>query len=278
MIQMGAAGVTGAIAGVLAMLTGGAVLAQQAAPAKPAVSRLAKGYLPPAPIPDIVTISPAPPAAGSATEARDLDAARAAVALRGGPRWTLAQRDADLFGPAATGALSCAAGVAIVPATTPRLDTLLRRSATDLGLSGYAIKRSYQRARPFMANGAPSCTPDWEPMLRKDGSYPSGHSAIGYGWSLILAQLLPQRAAILVARGRAFGDSRRVCNVHWLSDVEEGRISAAMTVARLNAERGFRKDFAAARRELRRNLRKGAATPADCAAEAQALDLAPTSS
>jgi acid phosphatase (class A) len=106
-------------------------------------------------------------------------------------------------------------------------------------------------------------------MLRKDGSYPSGHSAIGYGWGLILAELFPDRASRLVARGRAFGDSRRVCNVHWLSDVEEGRIAAAATVARLHADAYFRKDLDAARAEL------AGAKPVtrDCAAEAAALAL-----
>ena len=131
------------------------------------------------------------------------------------------------------------------------------------------IKRTYNRPRPFMVNGQPSCTPEWEPILRKDGSYPSGHSAIGYGWSLILAQLLPDRAAALVSRGRAFGDSRRVCNVHWLSDVEEGRVTAAMTVARLNADPAFRADLDAVRTELS----TAKAPPAGCAAEASALAL-----
>ncbi len=259
-----------AIAASALLLAGGAVLAQQAAPPQMPPPHLEKGYLAAAPLADIATLSPAPPAPGSAAEARDIEASRAGLALHGSPRWTLATADADVFGPRATAALSCAAGVAIGPETTPRLEKLLRRSLTDLAMSGAVIKRTYNRPRPFMINGQPSCTPEWEPILRKDGSYPSGHSAIGYGWSLILAQLLPDRAATLVARGRAFGDSRRVCNVHWLSDVEEGRVTAAMTVARLNADPAFRADLDAVRAELS----TAHAQPAGCAAEASALALA----
>ena len=63
---------------------------------------------------------------------------------------------------------------------------------------------------------------------------------------------MPDRAAALVKRGQVFGDSRRVCNVHWLSDVEAGAVIGAATVARLHAEPQFRKDLDAARKELRR--------------------------
>ena len=120
-----------------------------------------------------------------------------------------------------------------------------------------------------MVDGQPSCTPEQEPLLRRDGSYPSGHSAIGYGWGLILAELLPDRAAQLVARGRAYGDSRRICHVHWLSDVEEGRIVGAATVARLHGDPRFRQDLEAARIELARVH----VPPTGCDAEAAALAL-----
>jgi hypothetical protein len=58
-------------------------------------------------------------------------------------------------------------------------------------------------------------TPDDEEALRKDGSYPSGHSSIGWGWALILTELAPDRAEEILARGRAFGGSRNVCNAHY---------------------------------------------------------------
>jgi acid phosphatase (class A) len=229
------------------------------------------GYLGPAKLPDALLLIPRPPAPGSAAEARDEEAQKAALAERGTPRWGVATSDADLFTPQATGALSCAAGIVISPKETPGIDHLLRRSFADLGLSTSAVKRKYQRQRPFMVNGQPSCTPDWEPILRKDGAYPSGHSAVGYGWGLILAELIPDRAAQLVARGRAFGDSRRICNVHWLSDVEEGRVAAAAVVAKLHSEAAFLADMKAAKAEIA----KASPPTRDCAKEAGALAVTP---
>jgi acid phosphatase (class A) len=85
----------------------------------------------------------------------------------------------------------------------------------------------------------------------------------------VLAEVIPDRAAELVARGRAFGDSRRICNVHWLSDIEEGRVVATAVVARLNAEPAFRADVEAARAEV--EALKGKAPAPDCALENRAL-------
>jgi acid phosphatase (class A) len=166
-------------------------------------------------------------------------------------------------------AFSCAAGVTLSAETTPTIHTLMRRAAADLSLSTNAVKAAFQRERPFMSNGAPICTPDWEAVLRGNGSYPSGHSATGFGIGLVLAEVFPDRASALVARGRAYGQSRVVCNVHWLSDVEEGRVIAAATVARLHADPGFAADLARAREEAAALPR--AVAPADCAAEAAAL-------
>lgn len=238
-------------------------------PAARSASLFAGGYLPRGALPDSLALNPPPPAAGSAAEARDREAANATVALRGTARWDQAAIDADLFSPATIGIFSCAAGVTLDPAKLPKLAAMLRKAGPDLALAVYPSKRKYQRPRPFMVNNQPVCTPKDETMLRGDGSYPSGHSAIGYGWGLILAELLPDRATQLVARGRAFGDSRRVCNVHWLSDVEEGRVVATAVLARLHAESAFRADLDAVRSEIA-GARSTLAAP-DCARENAAL-------
>ncbi len=234
---------------------------------KKAASSLGQGYLGVAKLPEGLAMIPPPPAPGSAAEARDLEAQKAALALHGTPRWDLATQDAEIFNAEGSGALSCAAGFAISAKATPALDKLLRRAASDLGQSTGSVKRKYMRARPFTVNNQPQCTPAWDAVLRKDGSYPSGHSAIGYGWGLILAELVPDRAAPLVARGRAFGDSRRICNVHYLSDTEEGRVAATAVVARLHSEPAFQKDMAAAKKDVA----KAGPPTRDCAKEAAAL-------
>ena len=66
-------------------------------------------------------------------------------------------------------------------------------------------------------------------------------SAVGWGWALVLTELVPARADAILQRGREFGYSRVVCNVHWQSDVEAGRTMAAATVARLHADPALRR-------------------------------------
>lgn len=229
------------------------------------------GYLPMGGAPNSLAVNPPPPAAGSAAQARDDAAAKAALALNGTPRWTVATQDAELKFPAAAETFSCALDVKVSAETTPRLYILLRRTLADNGLSTYPTKNKYQRARPFMVNNGPICTPHEEAALRKDGSYPSGHSAIGWGWALILTQVAPDKADALLARGRAFGQSRVVCNVHWTSDTEEGRMMSSATVAKLQDNADFRADVEAARTEIAAARAAGHKPTRDCAAEAAAL-------
>ncbi len=258
----------------LAIISVSAVAKQTLAPAPPVTpvpgNFLAlKGYLPAGATPDGLALNPPPPATGSGAEARDIEASKAALALRGSPRWDMARRDADIFSPSATSTFSCAAGINLGPKTTPKLEQLMLRVARDLAISTRATKQKYMRPRPFMVNGEATCTPEHEKVLRADGSYPSGHSAIGWGWGLILAEVIPGRTTQLVARGRAYGDSRRVCNVHWLVDVEEGRISGSAVLARLASEPAFLADVAAARAEAA--ALAGKSNVAGCDAEAAAL-------
>ena len=213
---------------------------------------LLKGYLEMTDLPSSLALVPPPPAGGSAAFARDVEVAEATFALRGTERWTLAQQDAVLEFPAAAGVFSDALGFEITEAETPYLYQLLRRTLTDAGLSTYTAKNNYARERPFMVNGEPIGTPQDEELLRKDGSYPSGHTAIGWAWALILCELVPERTDALLARGWQFGDSRSVCNVHWQSDIDTGRIMGAAAVARLHANGGFLADMEAARGEILR--------------------------
>lgn len=240
-----------------------AVLGPVSAGGQPA---MATGYL--TELPSSLALLPPPPAPGSAAQARDDESSRAALALHGSPRWDLATQDAVLAFPAAAQTFTCALGVPVSETETPALYRLLRRTVSDLGRAPYPTKNKYRRTRPFVVNGQPQCTPELDTVLRGDGSYPSGHAAIGWGWGLVLAQVAPDRGDALVARGRVFSDSRRICNVHWLSDVEEGRVVADAVVARLNANPDFQADVAAARAEVARLRAAGAKPARDCAKEA----------
>ena len=261
------------VAILLAASLASAAPAENAPPAGRA-SVLGQGYLATQDLPDASVFIGPPPAAGSRAEARDVELSDAARHAKATPRWKQAVIDADLMSANVTSVMSCAIGREIGPQTTPKTYHLLRTSAANLGFSTATVKRKYQRPRPFTVNGDAQCTPEWDAILRKDGSYPSGHSAIGFGWGLILAELAPDRAAQIVARGIAFGDSRRFCNVHWASDVEAGRMAAAAVVAKLHSNQKFLKDLKAAKAELKRG--KIVAPQGDCVAEAAALASGPS--
>jgi acid phosphatase (class A) len=203
--------------------------------------------------------------------ARDEENNRSALALKGTPRWEMATRDAVLTFPAVAQTFSCALNVGVSEERTPKLLALLRRTLVDAGRATGEAKQRYHRDRPFEVNGKPICTPDREEALRRDGSYPSGHSSIGWAFGLVLSEVAPDRANAVLARGRAFGQSRLVCNVHWQSDVEEGQMVAAAVVARLNAEAAFRNDVAEARAEIESLQAHGAVAEGNCETEAQTL-------
>ena len=230
-----------------------------------------KGYLDRKQLPDSLALLPRPPADGSPEAAADLAVYRATRALRDSPRWALATADDNLKFPKAADTFSCALGMPISQEATPHLNMLLRRTLVDTGLSTYGAKDTYKRVRPFAALKEGTCAPASEAALAKDGSYPSGHAALGWGWALLLAELAPDRADAVLQRGHAFGQSRVICGVHWQSDVDSGRVMGAAAVARLHADPTFTAQAALARGEIAAARTKGAASPLNCAAEAQAL-------
>lgn len=134
------------------------------------------------------------------------------------------------------------------PATKALFDKTIRALGPNIGVT----KDHWKRPRPFIVDPtrATCITPD--DRLRASGSYPSGHSAIGWGWALVLAEAAPDNASAILQRGREYGDSRVVCGVHYPSDVEAGRLLASAELARLHAEPGFEAAIRAAAAELAR--------------------------
>ena len=138
-----------------------------------------RGYLDPKTLPNSLALLPRPAAEGSNEQAADLAMYTGTRALRSTPRWAYATEDANLKFPQAAGTFSCALDLPISQERTPHLNMLMRRSLLDAGLSTYAAKDHYIRKRPFVVAGESSCTPAEEAFLTKDGSYPSGHAALG---------------------------------------------------------------------------------------------------
>jgi acid phosphatase (class A) len=138
----------------------------------------------------------------------------------------------------------------------PILVRMLMRASSDGDNASRTAKELFSRPRPFLVEDGPICIPraDW---LVGQGSYPSGHSATGWIWAMILSELAPGRAEAVVSRGRAYGESRVVCGVHYVTDIEAGRAVADATLSRLRSDPTFQSDMKAARAELERAMSSG---------------------
>ncbi|WP_143525076.1 acid phosphatase [Labilibacter marinus] len=236
--------------------------AQQAPKEQPVITSLSKeikeihagileGYLSENEIPNSLNLVPPPPEEGSVAFELDQEIAAMYVASNDEARREQAAKDADLHFPEAVDAFNMVLNTKISEANTPHLYMIMRRTLADAGLSTYGAKNHYQRKRPFMVNNTPTCTPNDEAALRKDGSYPSGHTAIGWTWALILSEVFPAQADVILERGKEFGISRNVCNVHWHSDVVAGRMMGAAAVAKLHANADFMIDLKVAKEEIK---------------------------
>lgn len=225
------------------------------------------GYLTAAPDPGQI-LRPAPKE-GDARDLEDKRLYQAARKLEGQPRWALAQADVPYAVTNRIANFSCALGVKADAASAPKLAALLGRTSMDVGKLNTAAKAVYSRVRPYKRWGGTICTPA-TPSLDSSFDYPSGHAQLGWVDALILAELAPDRSAQVLARGRAFADSRAVCGVHTVSAIEAGGVLGSAQFALSQAEPAFRADLEAARAELAA-LRATGPKPdaAACAKEAE---------
>ncbi|MDZ4370730.1 MAG: phosphatase PAP2 family protein [Phenylobacterium sp.] len=258
------------IGGAAFVAAGGAglALAQQApathAPA-PASTAAPQGYL--ASLPDPAAILRPAPKDGDARDLEDKRVFEAARKLEGGPRWAMAQADVPYGIANQMGGFSCAVGVTLTPQTAPKLAAVVARTSMDVGRLNTAAKNVYGRPRPYARWGGTICTPA-SPMLDKSLDYPSGHAQLGWANALVLAELAPDRATQILARGRAFAESRAVCGVHTISATEAGMTLASAQIAASRANPAFKADLEAARAEIEALRTSGEKPdPAVCAAE-----------
>jgi acid phosphatase (class A) len=207
------------------------------------------GYLSADEAPNAALFLPPPPAPGSLRDQDDVSVYRQTRALQGSPRWAMARADNEIETPSAPRAFDEALGVAFDPERMPTLALLLGRMLGDLETIQTPAKKRFSRPRPFVAEPSVTCI-EPAPALAASGSYPSGHAALGWAWALVLAEMAPDRADALLARGVAYGESRVVCGLHYPSDVEAGRLVGAALVSRLKADPAFQADFTRGREEL----------------------------
>jgi acid phosphatase (class A) len=257
-----------------AVATIGAAPAPAPAPSAraPMAASTAQGYLGDA-APDTYKILPPAPVAGTTRYEADRTVYLETRSLKDTPRWALAQNDVNELGILKD--LSCAVGVELNPANAPKTVALLARVGPDVSRATDRPKDIYKRLRPYLIDEGPICVAKTE-ALAMSPDYPSGHNTLGWTVGLIIAELAPDRATEILARARAFGESRLVCGVHNLSAVEAGRMNGSIVVAALHGQEAFRKDLESARKEVAAARKAGPAPdPTACATEAEIVAKSP---
>ena len=122
---------------------------------------------------------------------------------------------------------------------TPEIYKLLRDAKVTCENISNFPKFYYKRIRPFMRFHEHTLTPQFEPELRRNFSYPSGHTILGWCSALLLSEINPECADTILTRGMMYGESRVIVGAHWQSDVDAGRLAAAAVYARMHTSERF---------------------------------------
>jgi acid phosphatase (class A) len=225
------------------------------------------GYLHGAHAPDTSKILQAAPITDSPRGVADRAIYKATRALKDTPRWALAQNDVNESIPAMLKDFSCGAGANLTETNAPRLAAMLGKVRADVLGAVNKPKVLYQRQRPYLIDEGEICVPKTD-SLAKSPDYPSGHATWGWTVGLVLAEADPDRAAEILVRARAFGESRVVCGVHNASAIEAARTNASAVAATLNGDAAFRSDLEVVRGEIAAARAAGAPPAQACSAEA----------
>jgi acid phosphatase (class A) len=141
-------------------------------------------------------------------------------------------------------------GPAFKPENLPFTAAFFERVSSDQANVVRAAKIYFHRPRPFVIDA------EIKPAehLSSNTSYPSGHATFAYVDAIILADMLPEKAAAIFARADAYAHNRVIEGVHYPTDLEAGRISAAVIDNVLLHDAHFMADYAKARLEIRHAL------------------------
>lgn len=198
-----------------------------------------------------LNLLPPPPEAGSILFLYDKARYDWGKLQRDTPRGDQAAQDARVDGNGVPYAFSEAFGIEISKEKTPEIHKLIINMREDAGdLATRHAKKHYMRVRPFSFFNEMTCNPEQQKELSTNGSYPSGHTAIGWATALVLSEINPDRQDEILKRGFEMGQSRVICGYHFQSDVDVARIVASAVVARLHANDVFMKQLKKAKEEF----------------------------
>jgi acid phosphatase (class A) len=191
--------------------------------------------------PDGVALLAPPPTAGSPEAAADLASARAVFKARTPEELYRAKKDSALsmfiFGPAI--------GPAFQPGKFPKIEALFEKVKASIGVAIDLPKNHWKRKRPYVLDpelslGAP------EPSF----GYPSGHSARGTVYALLMAELFPDKKDAILEIGRTIGWDRVLIGKHFPTDVQAGRVLGQAIFREVSASPAFQHDLAEAKAEV----------------------------
>lgn len=209
---------------------------------------------------DSLAILPPPPEVGSLAFLNDEAMYHKGYLMRNTPRGKQAAEDANLAGDGVVIAFSDAFGLPISKENTPEIYKLMTNMIEDAGdLATRSAKDHYNRIRPYTYYHTNTCNTKEQGKLSTNGSYPSGHTSIGWATALVLAEINPDRRDEILKRGYELGQSRVICGYHWQSDVDAARIVGSAIVPVLHNNERFLEQLQKAKDEFKQKTAAAAA-------------------
>jgi len=143
-------------------------------------------------------------------------------------------------------------GMEISAQKTPAIMNVIERGIATLRQVGRVPKKHYMRRRPFDRFNEPTLVPKDEESLRKNGSYPSGHTILAWSMALLLTEVNPTSQDALLKYAYEWGQSRVIAGFHWQSDVDASKILVSAAFASLHNDETFLADMKKARAEFKK--------------------------
>lgn len=209
-------------------------------------------YFTPEEMPDMMVFLPGPPDSTSVAFMNDVARYYWGKEMRKDPeRAAEATRDAVYGLETIITEFEEAFGMKISKEETPEIYKVLLEGTATCDSICKIPKATYMRRRPFMVFNEPTLYPEDEPALRKNGSYPSGHTLLGWSAALLMMEINPERATEILTRGYRYGENRLVVGAHWQSDTDAARLAASAAYARLHTSERFLEQMKKAREEYK---------------------------
>ena len=143
-------------------------------------------------------------------------------------------------------------GLEITKEGTPEIYSILQDVWASCDSIYSDAKAYFNRMRPYTYYNEGTIVPEKEEKHRYEGSYPSGHTVLGWTSALLLADIntSPKAMEGLLARGYEFGQSRVIAGYHWQSDVDAGRMAGSVLYQLIRNHERFIGQLARARAEF----------------------------